>query len=160
MTRCLFALIYLVSLYALQPFFSMLLNFMKCCNGQHRLESHSNEDRQHCHLPLHRHLPGSLGSGGLFNLTCRCRCTGSRPLPVSVHPCLPLSSPPLPPTAADAPGISSPSAAALAVPLPPSPTHCSSFHCHAVLHLESQSSTPQPPPPQMTPTRMEILFIL
>ena len=51
-------------------------------------------------------------------VACRRRRAGSRPLPVSVHPCLPSSSPPLPPMAADAPGRSLPSAAALAVPPP------------------------------------------
>ena len=52
-------------------------------------------------------------------LACRLRCAGSRPLLVSVHPRLPSSSsPPPPPTAADAPGRSPVSAAALAVPPP------------------------------------------
>ena len=43
-------------------------------------------------------------------IACRRCCAGPHPLPVSVRPCLPLSSPP--PTAADAPGRSLPSTAA------------------------------------------------
>jgi len=46
-------------------------------------------------------------------IACHCHPAGPRPLPVSVRPCLPSSSPP--PTAVDAPGRSSLSAAALAI---------------------------------------------
>ena len=49
-------------------------------------------------------------------IACRCLCAGLCPLHVSFCPHLPLLSPP--PTATDAPGISSPSAAALVI-LPP-----------------------------------------
>ena len=52
----------------------------------------------------------------IYLIACRCHRAGPRPLPVSVRPRLPSLSPP--PTAADAPGRSSPSATALAILLP------------------------------------------
>ena len=52
--------------------YSHYLFSMLRCDGRHRWESHSNEDRRHRHLPTLRRLPprgtaGSLGGGGLFN---------------------------------------------------------------------------------------------
>ena len=71
---------------------------------------------------------------------------GSSPLPISVHPRLPLLSPPLPPVVADAPGRSSPSAAALAIPPPPLPSHQPLSSSAATIIVATKPSSPAPPP--------------
>ena len=79
-------------------------------------------------------------------LACRHRRASSCPLPVSVCPHLPLLLPPLPPTAADAPGRSLPSAGALAVPLPLSPSLQPQSSSAVTIIVATKPSLLPPPP--------------
>ena len=82
-------------------------------------------------------------------LACHCCRVDSRPLPVSVRPCLPLLLLLPPPTAADAPGRSLPSAAALAVLPPPSPSLQPPSSSAATIIVATKPSLPPPPPPNL-----------
>ena len=82
-------------------------------------------------------------------LACCLRRIGSRLLPVSVHPCLPSLSPPPPLTAADTPGRSLPSAAALAVLPPPLPFLQPPLSSVATIIVATKPSLPLLLPPNL-----------
>jgi hypothetical protein len=82
-------------------------------------------------------------------LACRRRHAGCRPLPVSVCPRLPSLSPLLPPMAADAPGRSLPSAAALTVLPPPLPSLQPPSSSPTTIIVATKPSLPPPPLPNL-----------